>query len=217
MFDIDRIPELPPNGLLPTNGMFAWYDPITDTTYRINASQFLSGLYSPDDVWNEAFNYQTLGTLVTHDAQVWINTALDGFGNNLGNPPGPVSPYWTLEPDPAPAGGLSIVEFDAAAAGIILNVNSLKEVCFEGSADITAPKPWSFTNFANVILIPFVRFTISGGLHIQTLPVGSRVANSNNAFWNLGTREWTPLEEGEYEGRVTYNGTQFNWIIQGPY
>lgn len=94
LFD-KRIPELDPRNLLPMNGAFPWYDPATDTTYRIAASDLLGGVMAdPGSAWNEVGIYDE-GDLVTHLDQVWISDA----GGNQGNPPGPASAFWTLEPD----------------------------------------------------------------------------------------------------------------------
>lgn len=210
---IERIPELDYNPILPTNGQMPWYDPTTDTTYHINAQDFLSGLFDPGDAWNEFFSYNA-GEIVTSLGEVWISNA----GGNLGNPPGPASTFWTLEPDPAPAGGLSVVDLETGTAGIIVvSMNSEKELCFNGNAAIIEPKTWSFVFEENAILIPFIRFAISGGLHVQELPVGSKVADASNATWDSAARTWEPLAEGDYEARVTFVAGDIRWIIQGPY
>lgn len=96
---IERIYELDYNPLLTSDAMFPYYSPAVDTTFRINAGDFLFGLYDAGDAWNEFFSY-ALGDVVTYDGEVWISAEND----NEGNPPGPASTSWDLEPDPEPIG-----------------------------------------------------------------------------------------------------------------
>lgn len=95
-----RIPELAPNEILMSNGMLAWYSPADDKTYRINASSILAGLTDPGSVWNPDYSYP-IDEIVSYGGSIWISNVND----NLGNPPGPMSLFWTLEPDPPPPGG----------------------------------------------------------------------------------------------------------------
>jgi hypothetical protein len=76
---------------------FPFYDPTSDTTYYINAEEFLSDTPNPDNLWNAMTVYNT-GDLATYaqtpdsDLQIWISTEDD----NSGNIPGPASTHWTL-------------------------------------------------------------------------------------------------------------------------
>jgi hypothetical protein len=94
---IDRIPELPYNGLLPNNAKFPWYNPADDITYHANGNDFLFGLSDPNDAWNPAYSY-SLGEIATDGGKIWISLS----NGNLGNPPGPASLFWDEEPDPDP-------------------------------------------------------------------------------------------------------------------
>lgn len=95
LFD-KRIPELDPLAILPSNALFPVYEPATDTTYRVTAEQVQNLLSNPGAAWNIAGTYN-LGDTVTYLGEIWISDEYD----NTGNPPGPDSDFWTLEPDEA--------------------------------------------------------------------------------------------------------------------
>lgn len=209
---IERIHELPYNAILPSNAKFPFYLPDDDTTYHVNAGDFISGLSDPGDAWNEFAVYGN-GALVTYAGAVWISTV----GGNTGNPPGPASLVWDEEPDPPQLGGLVIRSLDTSNPAIVVNMEDEKEFCFIGSVDIDEPKTWSFINTDNFVLIPFVRVSITGGLHVQSLPVGTKIAGAYNALWDKIARTWEPLAEGDYEMRVTYDQSEFWITIAGPY
>jgi hypothetical protein len=96
MFD-KRIPDLPYNGLFPSNGLIPWYLPNDDTTYHLKGSDIIAGLMGPDDAWSPVYTYDN-GDIVSDGGAVWVS---NGVGN-LGNPPGPASPFWTGGPPPTP-------------------------------------------------------------------------------------------------------------------
>jgi hypothetical protein len=96
MFD-KRIPDLPYNGLFPSNGLIPWYLPNDDTTYHLKGSDIIAGLMGPDDAWSPVYTYDN-GDIVSDGGAVWVS---NGAGN-LGNPPGPASPFWTGGPPPPP-------------------------------------------------------------------------------------------------------------------
>jgi hypothetical protein len=95
-----RYNELPENNLLMSSGLIAWYDFITDTTYRATIGSVFSGTTNPDTVWNPDFEY-TVGQVVSYNGRLWIATSEP---DNLGQPPSDVSIFWDEEPDPAPVG-----------------------------------------------------------------------------------------------------------------
>ena len=142
LFD-ERIPGLPPLAILPANALFPAYDPSTDTTYRVTAAQVQDGLADPQSAWNAEATYN-LGDLVTHLGQVWISDEYD----NEGNPPGPDSDFWTLEPDPEPEGsvtasnGLTAEENDVKLGGALQEdtvINLLdKEILFSGQRAVVS-------------------------------------------------------------------------------
>jgi hypothetical protein len=109
-----RYNELPENNLLLANGIFTWYDYITDTTYRATLGQIFAGLQSPDGAWNENTEYEE-GDIVSHLGKIWIATS---EVNNLGQPPSDASIYWDEEPDPAPVNSAWPLDGAADLAGV---------------------------------------------------------------------------------------------------
>ncbi len=97
MAENKRIPQLPYNGVLLTGAKFPFYDESTDTTYHINAEDFLGSGVSPDSIYNPELSYEEGAIVVYRQVedqpyQVWISEEDD----NLGNIPGPGSTFWTL-------------------------------------------------------------------------------------------------------------------------
>lgn len=82
---------------------------------------------------------------------------------------------------------------------------------FNASANIAAPKTWALANEARGFEFRF-RFTISGGLHAQTMPADFKMTTPE---FDPATNIWTPADVGEYEAHGTFDGTNWNLSIIG--
>lgn len=210
LFD-KRIPELAPKGLLPSNGLFAWYDPATDTTYRISASEMLGAvLADPGSAWNEAGIYAQ-GDLVTYNGEVWISDVDD----NQGNPPGPASLVWTLEPDEIPSvAEEGYIDLDTSG-NVVIDMASKRDRRFKATANIAGAKNWSIINAGNAIEIPSLILVTTVAAPVQTFGAGFKMGNSND--WDPGAKTWAPLEAGEYDLRFTLQGGIWRITPSGPF
>ncbi len=90
MADLDkRIPELPNISYTSAIMMIPIYDPITDTTYRMNYALVQPGASTNDYRWNELTDYG-IGDIVTQSDKVWESIATP----NIGNVPVEDGGYW---------------------------------------------------------------------------------------------------------------------------
>lgn len=79
---------------------------------------------------------------------------------------------------------------------------------FLASANIAAPKTWALANEARGFEFRF-RFTISGGLHVQTMPADFEMTDP---LWDPLGKTWTPVDQGDYEAHGKFNGTT-TWYL----
>lgn len=206
-----RIPQLDPKELLSTNGLFAWYDPATDQTYRISAAALLGGTpVNPGQAWTPDYSYAA-GDIATYNGQIWISAVND----NLGNPPGPSSLFWDLEPDTVPDPTEGYVVLDTSGAAVSVDMSNARERRFIGSDPIAGDKDWSFSNILNAIEIPSLIVQISAVAAAQTFGAGFKMSGSND--WDSGSGIWAPLEPGEYELRFTRQGGLWRINVNGPF
>lgn len=97
----------------------------------------------------------------------------------------------------------------------VLDLNGLVERLFYGSTPITGLRTWSLLSATNVKMA-FVNFVISGltpgaGTHDQTWPSSFKMSD---ARWNSGTKTWRPIEDGEYQAKITtYDGVNYKLEI----
>lgn len=94
---------------------------------------------------------------------------------------------------------------DVTASPIVLNCLGMERATFKGSDVITGNKTISITNVDELTEIPYFRFEINEGVAL-TWP-----ANTYHRFldgeWVANV--WTAPLVGIYEGRITYDGTNF--------
>jgi hypothetical protein len=96
---------------------------------------------------------------------------------------------------------------DTSVATMTLDMNSFAQRIFKGSATITGPKTWALSNITNALNIPSFIFTLSG-LHAQTMPSNFKMSD---ARWNSGTKVWTPLDAGQYNATLVFDGS--SWLL----
>lgn len=208
-----RYPDLPENNLLLSNGLIAWYDYVTDTTYRSTIGAILAGVTNPDLVWNPEFEY-TEGQTVSYNGKLWIATAEP---DNLGQPPSDVSDFWNEEPDPAPVGTVTLETIQAAASPIILNQGTSRERFYRSDDIIDGIRTWQMVGVMDSSEFKY-SFEINGA-YVQTLPADWFITNVYNATWDDALKEWTPLSAGKYMASGAYFGAADGWRVEihGPY
>lgn len=99
------------------------------------------------------------------------------------------------------------ISVSTSGATITLDLDSDRLKNFKGSAAIGAAKAIAFDNVGGAAVIPSFRFTLSGA-YALTFPSNVKMSDVR---WNSGTKVWTPLDAGDYEARMTYDGT--NWYV----
>lgn len=100
-----------------------------------------------------------------------------------------------------------------SSGNLTLNMGNRQLREFLASANIAAPKTWALSNTNNSFEFRF-RFTLSGGLHVQTMPANFEMADP---LWNAVAKTWTPIDLGDYEAHGKFNGTTWYVTIVGIY
>lgn len=107
---------------------------------------------------------------------------------------------------------LQEVTVDTSGASITLDMNSLKQRMFVGSATIATPKDVALSNNGNALVYDF-HFEISNVAGVLTFP-DTLMADQN---WDDLNKQWTPPATGLYEGGATFDGTNWKLKINGPF
>jgi hypothetical protein len=94
-----------------------------------------------------------------------------------------------------------------ASSTLTLDMSDFAQRIFKGDATITGPKTWALSNSTNALSIPSFVFTLSG-LHAQTMPSNFKMSD---ARWNSSTKVWTPLDAGQYNASLVYDGS--SWLL----
>lgn len=197
-----RIRELPPLGFVPSGGLIPIENPADGVTYKLDLSQQIVPTFDNASAWVSNFEYSE-DDVVTYGGKIWQSLQ----NANEGNIP-TEGAWWTDITGDVAEVSIQLVN---PAAGVVLNFLGGVEQIFKTSSNITAPKNWSLLN--NTAARKFTAFfTISGGLHAQTLPAIFYVRSSlGGPDPRMAGAVWTPIEEGYYKMDGVFDGT--NWWI----
>ena len=100
-----------------------------------------------------------------------------------------------------------------AGATITLDLNSLTQKMFTGSATFSTSKTIAFSNATNALVFNF-QFEITSVAGTLVFPSNVVMSDTN---WNTSTQTWTPPNTGQYECGGTYDGTNWKVKILGPF
>jgi hypothetical protein len=106
---------------------------------------------------------------------------------------------------------LSAVSTSTASGTITLNMNSIDERMFVGSATFATPKTMALSNSTNAMVFNF-HFEVTSVAAALTFPSGWLMSDVN-----FTTLVWTPPSTGKYEMGGSYDGTNWKIKIVGPF
>ncbi|MEK9157693.1 MAG: hypothetical protein AAB638_00735 [Patescibacteria group bacterium] len=101
---------------------------------------------------------------------------------------------------------VSLVQYNAAANPIVLDMANSKQRVFKPSAAIAA-KTWQVTNDATSLKIDI--FFTTTGAHSQTWPANFKMTDPQ---WDNVTKVWTCFEAGTYKAECTKDGA--DWYME---
>jgi hypothetical protein len=110
---------------------------------------------------------------------------------------------------------LDVASVDTTVSPIVLNMNSLKERLFLGSANIASIKTWSFSNVTNAKRFYFtfvISGTILGASHDQTMPANVKMSDARIVPLS-SPKKWRPIDTGEYEAVATTYDNGVTWKL----
>jgi hypothetical protein len=102
-----------------------------------------------------------------------------------------------------------------ASGTVTLDMNSLTQKIFYGSASFATSKTMAFSNTTNALVFTF-HFEITNVAGTVVFPANVVMSDP---LWDTATQTWTPLSIGLYEMVGRYNAATSNWkvSIDGPY
>src|SRR5258706_3608957 len=113
-------------------------------------------------------------------------------------------------------GGISIIQFDATLANIVLDFGNESEVRFVASGPIGAIRSWQLINSANAKKAS-IFFTITGAApetYTQTFPNNFKM---NNPDWDKNSKTWMANQAGDYKATASFDGMNWWMDIEGVY
>jgi hypothetical protein len=108
---------------------------------------------------------------------------------------------------------LTSASTSTAGGTVTLDMNSLRQKMFVGSASFATSRTMAFSNTTNALVFNF-HFEITAVA--ATLVFPSDVVMSDPA-WDTATQTWTPVATGQYLMSGTYDGTNWKVIISNPF
>jgi hypothetical protein len=115
-----------------------------------------------------------------------------------------LAPYVLNSATPSTAGGT-----------ITLDMNSQAQRMFVGSASFGTAKAIALSNTTNSLVLNLV-LTLTNVAAVLTFPSSFTMASADSR-WNNGAFTFTPQTTGKYEFSATWDGTDWNLKVAGPY
>jgi hypothetical protein len=100
-----------------------------------------------------------------------------------------------------------------ASGTVTLDMNSVTQRMFIGSASFATSKTIAFSNDGSALVFSF-QFEVTNVAGTLVFPSNAVMADTN---WNTGTQTWTPPGTGKYVCTGVFDGTDWKVNIAGPY
>lgn len=110
---------------------------------------------------------------------------------------------------------LTLETVDVSGGTITLDLNSIDQMMYVGSASFGTPKTIALSNATNGLVIDF-KFNLSNVAAVLTFPT-SFTMQTTDLRWNDGAHTFTPSATGKHEFSATFDGTDWDLKITNPY